>query len=163
MNWLKSPLLASAATLLGLCFLGTLAPPSRAQTASAACDRLAFTVPLAFDIYQGRVASSSRPVLDQVADRLRACSGQAFELQVHTDTVRLSSFNLRQSQRVAEHVRELLRTRGLDPASLAPCGYGEEQPGARTPDWAQDSANNRLIVRALPSSVQAFRCRPSAR
>lgn len=142
-----------------------LAVPSLALAIPGAdCGELSFTVPLAFDIYQGRVEErAQRALLDQVAERLRACPEQSFELQVHTDTVRMSSFNLRQSQAVAEHLRALLVRRGLDASRLAPCGYGEEQPGAATPDWDQDSANNRLIVRPIEGDARSFTCRPTAR
>ncbi len=142
---------AALAALTGLAG----APPALAQDGCAA---LSFTVPLRFDLYRGQVdVASQREVLDRVAERLRACPGQAVELQVHTDTVRLASFNLRASRAVAEHVRALLAERGVEPSRIAACGYGETLPVANDPRWDGRSTNERLVVRAIPSAG-AHRC-----
>lgn len=122
------------------------------------CSQDEVAIPLLFDLYAGRVDPSEADVLDVLAARLAACPGRAFELQVHTDTVRVSSFNARQSRAVAEHVRELLGARGVAAARLAPCGYGESRPLARDPSWDGRSPNYRLVVRALRGGASSHRC-----
>ncbi|MGE0784478.1 MAG: OmpA family protein [Sandaracinaceae bacterium] len=133
---------------------------SRAST-TADCARLLVSVPLVFDVYQGRVSQTELRLMDAIAERLRACPDQSFELQVHTDTVRMSSFNLRQSQAVADHVRALLVERGVPAAQLAPCGWGEERPGPSDPSWEPGSPNNRLVIRSIEGAASDFVCHPT--
>ena len=146
--------------LLGLALLATasIAVGQRRPTVGDPCAQPEVTVQLLFDLYEGRVAPSEGRTLDALAERLRACPDRAFELQVHTDTVRMSSFNARQSRAVAAHVRQLLAERGIPEARLAACGYGESRPLQQDPSWDGRAPNNRLVVRALPGQASAHRC-----
>lgn len=141
--------------------LALVALPAQAQAPDVdvgdPCHEAERTIPLAFDLYAGRVTDASLPLLDRLAERLRACPSRAFELQVHTDTVRLTSFNARQSAAVARHVRELLVVRGVDGARLVACGYGEAHPIGGPPSW-HGSPNERLVVRVLTGPASAHRC-----
>lgn len=137
----------------------TFAAPTSAQAPDVGdpCAEPERTLPLAFDLYQGRVLDESLPLVDRIAERLRACPSRTFELQVHTDTVRLAAFNARQSAAVARHLRELLAARGVAASRLVACGYGESRPLGTAPTW-RGSPNERLVLRALPGPASEHRC-----
>lgn len=98
---------------------------------------------IGFDLYAPALGADSGPAIDAVAARLRECPATQVEIQVHTDTVRTTSFNARQSQLVAEMIRDRLVAAGIDAARLAPCGHGESRPVAQ-PDWSDRSTNLRV-------------------
>lgn len=138
--------------LLALVLRGLAPTGAKAQD----CASLQLTAPLRFDLYQGRLAPQQDQVLDRIAERLRACPSQTIELQVHTDTVRTSAFNLRQSHAVAQELKLALSRRGVDPSRLVACGYGEAQPLSTPGQW-RGSPNERVVVRAL-ADPSAHRC-----
>jgi OOP family OmpA-OmpF porin len=111
-----------------------------------------------FDLYQGAVAPESAGIVDAVAARLRACPALQIEIQVHTDTVRTGAFNARQSQRVAEVLRERLVGSGVEASRLAACGYGESRPIVRQVDWSPESTNARVEWHVLPGPAAAHTC-----
>lgn len=148
----------SALLLLALLAAASVAAGQRRPAVGDPCAEPEVTIQLVFDLYQGQVARSEGRKLDALAARLRACPDKAFELQVHTDTVRMSSFNARQSQAVADHVRQLLVERGIPATRLVACGYGESHPLQQDPNWNGRAPNNRLVVRALPGEASAYHC-----
>jgi len=113
---------------------------------------------IAFDLYAATVAPDSLPIVDAVAARLRACASLQIEIQVHTDTVRAGVFNARQSQRVAEALRERLVAQGVDASRVAACGYGESRPITSAIDWTARSANMRVEWHALATPAAAHVC-----
>lgn len=111
-----------------------------------------------FDLYSGTVAPDSLPIVDAVAARLRGCADLQVEIQVHTDTVRMASFNARQSQRVAEVLRDRLVADGVDVSRLAACGYGESRPVSNAVDWTSRSANMRVEWHTLATPASGYVC-----
>lgn len=95
-------------------------------------DRLS-SAPVAFDLYTGTVAAESLPTIDAIARRLVVCPDVTLEIEVHTDAFRMSEFNARQSQRVAEAIRDRLVTDGVSASRLAACGYGESRSISTAP------------------------------
>jgi outer membrane protein OmpA-like peptidoglycan-associated protein len=117
---------------------------------------------ITFDLYAVTLGADSGPALDAVAARLRDCASLQVEIQVHTDTVRTSAFNARQSQRVAELLRDRLVAAGIDASRLAPCGYGESRPvDPRATDWTPGSPNARVEWHVLAGPAASHGC-PSA-
>jgi outer membrane protein OmpA-like peptidoglycan-associated protein len=112
--------------------------------------------PIGFDLYAPSVTPESSAALDAVARRLAACPDVAVEVQVHTDTRRMESFNARQSQSVAELVKAHLLAAGVDAERIAACGYGESQPMVGVEPW--DPVNDRVLFVRLASAASAHAC-----
>ncbi len=73
---------------------------------------------------------------------------RAFEVAVYGDGHRASRSATRRSEREAETVRDLLLTRGVDPARLVAVGYGNGQPLSAERSSAARQLNHRVELRA---------------
>ncbi|MFK7988189.1 MAG: OmpA family protein [Sandaracinaceae bacterium] len=136
------------------------APSARASAQDAAgnpCTQTPVTTQLAFNLYEGRLSPESEALVDRLAAVLRACPDAHFELQVHTDTVRLTSFNRRASQQVAVQIRDRLVQHGVAAARLAPCGYGESTPLPNVRPSMRGNRNERLVLKRIDDAA-AHRC-----
>jgi len=131
--------------------------PATGDGVTVLADRLE-TGRVGFDLYGAAVSAESLPIVDAVAARLRACPALQVEIQVHTDTVRTSEFNARQSQRVADALRDRLVAAGVVGSRIAPCGYGESRPIAERGTWTEASPNPRVEWHLLPTAASAHRC-----
>lgn len=131
--------------------LASLLPVTAAaqEAAQNPCTTTPVTTQLSFNLYEGRLNPESEAMIDRLADVLRACPEAHFELQVHTDPVRLSSFNRRASQQVADRIRARLVQRGIPAARLAPCGYGESQPLPDVRPSMRGTRNERLVLKRI--------------
>ncbi len=98
-----------------------------------------------FDTGKATIKPESFPILDQVAEFLKANPKAYVEIQGHTDSVGSDSYNMELSQRRAESVRSYLITRhGIDPSRLIARGYGETMPIA--PNTSREGrAQNRRV------------------
>lgn len=83
-----------------------------------------------FDFNQSTLKPESEGVLGRAAALLRQKTGFAVEVQGHTDNVGGDEANLKLSLARAASVRQWLGTHGVDPARLAPKGFGRQQPVA---------------------------------
>lgn len=82
------------------------------------------------------------------------------EIEVHTESFRMSSFNARASQRVAEALRDRLVAGGVDAARLAPCGYGESRLLTPAAGIESHPVNARVEWHRLRGAASAFVCPP---
>ncbi len=114
-------------------------------------DRVTLEAPIAFDLYAGTVSDASWPGVDLVAQRLSACASaiDVIEIQVHTDAVRMGSFNARQSQVIADLLRQRLITDGVQAERVVACGYGESQPIAPNTTLEGRAQNMRVEWRRV--------------
>ena len=88
-------------------------------------------------------------LLDQVAGILTARPDlRLVRVEGHTDDRGSDSYNLDLSQRRAESVVSYLVSRGVEPQSLSPVGYGETQPIAdnRSPEGRADNRRVEFII-----------------
>ncbi|WP_338467929.1 OmpA family protein [Novosphingobium sp. ZN18A2] len=90
---------------------------------------------------------ASLPLVREVAEALRPCSGSRILVSGHTDPVGNEDANLRLSQQRAEAVRSELVRLGLSPRQIVARGFGSSRPLESTsPD---DPANRRIEFEVL--------------
>lgn len=132
--------------------------PQEGEGVTVLSDRIEATGRIAFDLYEPALGPGAEAVIGPVGRRLVACPELHIEIQVHTDTRRMGSFNARQSLAVAEAIRDQLVASGVPAERLAACGYGESQPDSTggTEQW--DEANNRVVFVRLPEAASAHQC-----
>ncbi len=82
-----------------------------------------------FDTGKATIKPESYPILDKVAEFLKANPNAIVEIQGHTDSVGSDSYNMTLSQARAEAVRNYLITyHHIEPTRLVAKGYGETMP-----------------------------------
>jgi outer membrane protein OmpA-like peptidoglycan-associated protein len=132
--------------------------PARGDGITVESGRLRVEGPIRFDLYAGTIDPATLHTIDAVARRLIACPDVTIEIQVHTDTRRMTSFNARASSAIAEHIRARLIERGVPAARIAACGYGESRPAAGMENW--DPLQNRVEWIRIASPAE-HRCPPA--
>lgn len=96
----------------------------------------------AFD--RANLKPESRPVLDQVAEYLKANPGIAMEIQGHTDNVGTAEYNLKLSRQRAQAVKDYLMGKGIPPERLDVKGLGLSSPLVPN-DTEENRARNRRV------------------
>ncbi len=105
-----------------------------------------------FDTGKATIKPESYPILDKVAEFLKANPKAVVEIQGHTDSVGSASYNMRLSQARAEAVRTYLITyHHIDPSRLIARGYGETRPIADN-TTREGRAMNRRVEFVIISS-----------
>lgn len=90
---------------------------------------LALPESIRFDTGSDRIAAASRPLLDGVADKIKAHPQiRRVRIEGHADDHRSAERNRQLSQRRAESVRDYLIKRGVDADRLQAVGYGNTRP-----------------------------------
>lgn len=97
-----------------------------------------------FDFNSSDIRPSSRPVLDQAAELLKANPSVDVRVEGHTDSVGSEEYNQALSVRRAEAVYRYLVNRGVDPERFTVEGLGESRPIA-TNDTEAGRAQNRRV------------------
>jgi outer membrane protein OmpA-like peptidoglycan-associated protein len=87
----------------------------------------------------------AKPVLDSVAQYLKASPAVALEIQGHTDSIGGAPSNLALSQKRAEAVKAYLVSAGIDAKRLAAKGFGLTVPVSDN-TTAEGRARNRRVV-----------------
>jgi OOP family OmpA-OmpF porin len=98
-----------------------------------------------FEFNSATLTPASRPVLDKVAEGLRAHTHLRIEVQGHTDGIGKPEYNMILSQHRAEAVREYLISQQVPADELIAKGYGLTPPVASNAT-AQGRAMNRRVV-----------------
>lgn len=132
--------------------------PQEGEGVTVLPDRVDAMERITFDLYAPALGPGAETVIGPVARRLVACPELQIEIQVHTDTRRMGSFNARQSLAIAEAIRDRLVASGVPAERLAACGYGESQPDSAEGREQWDDANNRVIFLRLPGAASAHQC-----
>ena len=119
-----------------------IVPGSVAAIAGLVNELLALA-PINFEVASADIARDGRRVLNRAAAYLLT---NPLEVEVggHTDSEGEPADNQTLSEERAQAVVDFLVARGVDPALLAPLGYGETQPVA-TNDTDEGKAQNRRI------------------
>lgn len=103
-----------------------------------------------FDFDKSDIRADAAPVLEQMAEILRAFGDAPVIIAGHTDAKGSDGYNLALSDRRSASVRDWLATRGILPARIETEGFGESRPVAPNtlPDGA-DSPEGRQLNRRV--------------
>ena len=94
---------------------------------------------------EARIKPESSPVLNKLADTLKARPGiRKVLIAGHTDSVGTDDFNLTLSVLRAEAVRNYLVEHGVEPGRLESDGYGETRPRVKNDSEEQRQINRRV-------------------
>jgi outer membrane protein OmpA-like peptidoglycan-associated protein len=108
-------------------------------------DRIVILKPVFFATLKDRILSKSFPLLQAVANALRATRDiRRVSIEGHTDSQGDDAFNLDLSQRRASNVVRYLIEQGVEPSRLEPIGYGETRP-IQSNQTARGRASNRRV------------------
>jgi len=101
-----------------------------------------------FDFDSAQLRPAAEPVIDEVADALRA-AGKSVEVHGHTDSKGSDDYNLDLSVRRANSFADALRSRGVT-SDIAIEGFGETRPLApNTNDDGSDNPGGRQLNRRI--------------
>ena len=104
---------------------------------------------VAFDSGSADLSEASKPLLDDLANKLRLLRGFTFEVGGYTDSIGNSASNEQLSQDRADAVVSYLINRGTDPAMLTGVGYGEADPIADNGTPEGRTLNRRVELKLL--------------
>jgi OmpA-OmpF porin, OOP family len=99
---------------------------------------------ITFTPASAEIATTARPVLDELAKILVACPPMQMEIGGHTDAQGSEGGNLALSQARAEAVLLALQGRRVDISGMTALGYGETKPIADNAEEAGREANRRI-------------------
>jgi len=102
---------------------------------------------LNFESGSAALTPDSGPVLDQVAEAMKANPEAKLEIRGHTDAQGPANFNLELSQKRAESVRQYLINAGIDGTRMKAMGVGEEEPVASNATPEGRAQNRRIEFR----------------
>jgi OOP family OmpA-OmpF porin len=97
-----------------------------------------------FESGSGTLDKSAGPILDQIAEILKACGGIRLQIQGHTDSQGRESMNQALSQNRAQSVLAALRERRVLTGNFEAVGFGETQPIADNETAEGREANRRI-------------------
>jgi outer membrane protein OmpA-like peptidoglycan-associated protein len=97
-----------------------------------------------FDVDSAIVKADARGALDEASHVFTEYPKTAIVVQGHTDSTGSETHNQELSERRAQAVVAYLTGRGLDPARMAPTGYGEGQPIASNETTSGRAQNRRV-------------------
>jgi OmpA-OmpF porin, OOP family len=115
-------------------------PEECAADANAVIARTKIT----FTPASAEIATTARPVLDELAGILTNCPAMQMEIGGHTDSQGSEGGNLSLSQARAEAVLLALQGRRVDVSGMTAVGYGEAQPIADNGTEEGREANRRI-------------------
>jgi OOP family OmpA-OmpF porin len=99
---------------------------------------------ITFTPASAEIATTARPVLDELAAILVTCPAMQMEIGGHTDSQGSEGGNAALSQARAEAVLLALQGRRVDVSGMTATGYGESQPIADNGSEAGREANRRI-------------------
>jgi outer membrane protein OmpA-like peptidoglycan-associated protein len=106
-----------------------------------------------FDVDSAIVKPQARDALDDASQVFQEYKKTAIIVQGHTDATGTEEHNQELSERRAQAVVAYLTGKGIDPARMAPQGYGEGQPIASN-DTTDGRAKNRRVDLMLKAKAQ---------
>jgi OmpA-OmpF porin, OOP family len=102
-----------------------------------------------FETNSAVLTGDSKPILDGVAQGLKAHPRLKIEIQGHTDSRGSAEYNLGLSQRRANSVRDYLISQGVPGGQMTARGYGLTQPMASNATAAGRASNRRVVMHVL--------------
>jgi|GEM_PF-1237082 len=102
-----------------------------------------------FETGKAVILPSSYPILDNIAELLKANENVKIEIGGHTDSQGSDSYNLRLSEARANAVRNYLIQKGIDPSRLIARGYGESMPIAPNTTREGRAKNRRVEFKVI--------------
>jgi len=102
-----------------------------------------------FETSSARLTSASLPVLDRVADRLKANADVRVEISGHTDSTGTAAVNNQLSKARADSVRDYLVSKGIAASRLETKGYGSSRPIADNGTAAGRATNRRTELKRI--------------
>ena len=97
-----------------------------------------------FETNKAVLEPSTYPVMEEIAENLKAQPSIKVEVQGHTDNVGSAEYNMKLSQARAESVKRYLVDKGVAPDRLMVKGYGQTKPIVPN-DTAGNRAKNRRV------------------
>jgi len=98
-----------------------------------------------FDYNKSTIKPESEPILDEVAEFLKANPGMKMEIQGHADSIGSAGYNQKLSERRAAAVKAyLVKDEAVKGDRLTTKGYGLTMPVASN-DTAEGRAKNRRV------------------
>lgn len=97
-----------------------------------------------FDYNQATLQPSSRPVIEEVVEMMKAHPELKLSIEGHTDSDGAADYNLALSEKRAAAVKAAIVEGGIDPARLNTIGYGEEKPIMPNHNPEAKAANRRV-------------------
>jgi flagellar motor protein MotB len=111
---------------------------------------VATTHNILFAFNSSELNDQSMPILNAVAEYLKANPGVGMEVQGHTDNVGGAAFNLKLSQARAQSVRKYLEQQGgIQSSRLTTIGFGLSKPMAPNSSPEGRALNRRVVFREL--------------
>lgn len=112
---------------------------------------------ITFTPSSAEIATTARPVLDELAKILTNCPAMQMEIGGHTDSQGSEGGNQSLSQARAEAVLLALQGRRVDVSGMTAVGYGEAQPIADNGSEEGREANRRIefVLKGAPAAAVA--------
>ena len=119
---------------------------------------------ITFTPSSAEIATTARPVLDELASILTNCPPMKMEIGGHTDSQGSEGGNQALSQARAEAVLLALQGRRVDVSGMTALGYGEAKPIADNGTEAGREANRRIefVLQGAPQAVAEASSEPAA-
>lgn len=110
---------------------------------------------ITFTPASAEIATTARPVLDELAAILSNCPAMQMEIGGHTDSQGSEGGNQALSQARAEAVLLALQGRRVDVSGMTALGYGETKPIAENETEAGREANRRIefVLQGVPQAA----------
>ncbi|WP_374437091.1 OmpA family protein, partial [Tabrizicola sp.] len=112
---------------------------------------------ITFTPASAEIATTARPVLDELAAILSNCPPMRMEIGGHTDSQGSEGGNQALSQARAEAVLLALQGRRVDVSGMTALGYGETKPIADNGSEEGREANRRIefVLQGVPAAAEA--------
>ena len=118
--------------------------PVKPSLAIITGDEIRILQEIRFDFNKAVIKPESMPIVEAVADIMKAHQNIKIEVQGHTDNKGAAKLNKTLSDKRAKAVRDALINNGIDPSRLTAKGYGMERPIADN-KTEQGRAKNRRV------------------
>lgn len=99
-----------------------------------------------FETGKSAVMPESMPILDQIAEMLKANPTLKVSIEGHTDNVGSPATNKTLSQNRANAIMALLASKGIDKSRLTAKGWGQEKPVADNNSEEGKAKNRRVEI-----------------
>jgi OmpA-OmpF porin, OOP family len=132
----------------------TVATPAAVNTCQTTVTNLMTGKTINFETSKAAIASSSAPLIDEIATALKGCAGVTVEVAGHTDSRGNDAANMALSEARAKAVVDALAAKGVAAGSMTAKGYGETKP-LDTGTTSEALAKNRRIDFTVAASAAA--------